>query len=66
MVSFTNRTYDEIEVGATISVSRRLSRTDVETLAFVSGDVDPFHLEESEAGREIGRASCRERVFRTV
>ena len=52
MVSFTNRTYDEIEVGATISVSRRLSRTDVETLAFVSGDVDPFHLEESEAGRE--------------
>jgi phosphotransacetylase len=52
MPSFTNRTYDEIEVGATISVSRRLSRTDVESLAFVSGDVDPFHLEEGEAGRE--------------
>jgi len=51
MTSFSNRTYDEIEVGATISVSRRLSRTDVETLAFVSGDVDPFHLEEGEAGR---------------
>jgi phosphate acetyltransferase len=52
VTSFTNRTYDEIEVGATISVSRRLSRTDVESLAFVSGDVDPFHLEEGEAGRE--------------
>jgi phosphotransacetylase/acyl dehydratase len=52
MTSFTNRTYDEIEVGATISVSRRLSRTDVESLAFVSGDVDPFHLEEGEGGRE--------------
>ena len=48
MSSFGNRTYDEIEVGATVTVSRLLSRTDVETLAFVSGDVDPFHV-ESEA-----------------
>jgi len=52
MVSFTNRTYDEIEVGATISVSRRLSRTDVESLAFVSGDVDPFHIEADQPARE--------------
>jgi len=52
MVSFTNRTYDEIEVGATISVSRRLSRTDVESLAFVSGDVDQFHIEADQPARE--------------
>jgi len=52
MPSFTNRTYDEIEVGATISVSRRLSRTDVESLAFVSGDVDPFHIEAEQPARE--------------
>ncbi|HMA87237.1 MAG TPA: bifunctional enoyl-CoA hydratase/phosphate acetyltransferase [Burkholderiales bacterium] len=52
MPTFTNRTYDEIEVGATISVSRRLSRTDVESLAFVSGDVDPFHIEVDQPARE--------------
>jgi phosphotransacetylase/acyl dehydratase len=52
MASFTNRTFDEIEVGATISVSRRLSRTDVESLAFVSGDVDPFHIEAEHLPRE--------------
>ena len=52
MPSFTNRTYDEIDIGATVTVSRRLSRTDVESLAFVSGDVDPFHIEAEHAPRE--------------
>jgi len=44
MSSFSNRTFDEIEVGTTITVSRRVTQTDVEALALVSGDVDPFHL----------------------
>ena len=52
MNSFTNRTFDEIEVGATIAVSHRLSRTDVEALAFVSGDVDPFHVGAGDARDE--------------
>jgi len=45
MNSFTNITYDEIEVGRSESVSRRLSQTEVEALALVSGDIDKFHLE---------------------
>jgi phosphate acetyltransferase len=45
MDSFTNRTFDEILVGETITRSHRLTRPDVEALAFVSGDVDPFHTD---------------------
>ncbi len=45
MNSFTNRTFDEIEIGETITRSHRLTEPDVEALAFVSGDVDPFHTD---------------------
>jgi phosphate acetyltransferase len=48
--SFTNRTFDEIAVGESVSHSHRLSVTDVEALALVSGDVDAFHLDTREAG----------------
>jgi phosphate acetyltransferase len=48
--SFTNRTFDEIAVGESASHSHRLSVTDVEALALVSGDVDPFHLDTHETG----------------
>lgn len=50
MLSFTNRTFDEIEVGASITVNRRLSISEVEALALVSGDVDVFHLATHEEG----------------
>jgi len=40
----TNVTFDEIQPGASASLSRILSLTDVEVLALVSGDVDPFHV----------------------
>ena len=50
MRSFTNKTFDEIEVGASITVSRRLSISEVEALALVSGDVDVFHLATHEEG----------------
>jgi acyl dehydratase len=50
--SYTNRTFDEIEIGATVTMTHRLSRTDVEALAFVSGDVDPFHVEAGGARDE--------------
>jgi phosphotransacetylase/acyl dehydratase len=42
--SFTNITYDELEIGASATVSRRISQTEVDALALVSGDVDAFHL----------------------
>jgi len=48
--SFTNRTFDEIAVGESASHSHRVSVTDVEALALVSGDVDAFHLDTREAG----------------
>ena len=49
MNDFTNRTYDELAVGATTSVSRTLTATDVEALALAAGDVEGFHLEGTHA-----------------
>jgi phosphate acetyltransferase len=45
MTDFTNRTFDEIEVGAAETVSRTLTATDVEALALAAGDVEGFHIE---------------------
>ncbi len=45
MNDFTNRTFDEIEPGATATVSRTLTATDVEALALAAGDVEGFHIE---------------------
>ena len=45
MQQFTNRTYDEIEVGASDSVTRTLTATEVEALSLVAGDVESFHLD---------------------
>lgn len=46
MNDFTNMTYDEIEIGQTLTVSRTLARTDIEALTFVSGDIDESHLSD--------------------
>jgi phosphate acetyltransferase len=46
MESFTNITFNEIKVGDTASVTRRLSKTEVEALALVGGDVDAFQIVE--------------------
>ncbi len=48
MESLTNVTFNEIKVGATASVTRRLSRAEVEALALVGGDVDAFHIADGE------------------
>jgi len=53
MRSFTNQTYDEIAVGASLTLSHSLSRTDVEALALVSGDVDPFHVDVDAPPKEM-------------
>jgi phosphotransacetylase/acyl dehydratase len=45
MQQFTNRTFDEIEIGATDTVVRTLTATDVEALALAAGDVEAFHLD---------------------
>ena len=56
MRDFTNRTFDEIAVGATETISRTLTATDVEALALAAGDVEGFHLE---GGRADDRASAQ-------
>lgn len=56
MDTFSNLTFDEIDVGRSVSATRQLSVSDVEALALVSGDMDPFHLQDGEtsaAGREV-------------
>ena len=44
-MKFTNVTFDEIEIGKTLTVSRTISRNDIEALTFVSGDIDEAHLD---------------------
>lgn len=40
----TNVVFDEIEIGRSASSTRTLSQGDIDLLALVSGDVDPFHV----------------------
>jgi phosphate acetyltransferase len=44
MDNIKNVTFEEIRVGASAEFRRVLSQPDIELLALVSGDVDPFHL----------------------
>jgi phosphate acetyltransferase len=44
-----NRTFDEIAVGDTASLSRRLTIEDIELFAVMSGDINPAHLDEQYA-----------------
>ncbi|MEO8509151.1 MAG: bifunctional enoyl-CoA hydratase/phosphate acetyltransferase [Betaproteobacteria bacterium] len=44
---YTNRTFDEIAIGATDTVTRTLTATEVEGLSLVTGDVETFHLDLS-------------------
>ena len=41
-----NRTYDEIEIGESASLSRTITKDDIELYAAVSGDANPTHLDE--------------------
>jgi phosphate acetyltransferase len=54
MHSVENVTYSELRVGTTASVTRRISATEAEALALVSGDVDSFHLEAGGEGLAEG------------
>jgi phosphate acetyltransferase len=47
--STVNRTFDEIQVGESFTVSRQLSQIEVEALALVSGAVDSFHVDDARA-----------------
>lgn len=60
--NMTNVTFDEIQPGTTASMTRRLSQTDIEVLALVSGDVDPFHVETNGSDSVLSDASTIEGV----
>ena len=44
-----NRTFDEIEVGESAALERRLTWRDIELFAVVSGDVNPAHVDKDYA-----------------
>ncbi len=48
-----NRTFDEIALGDTAALSRKLTKADIELFAIVSGDVNPAHLDESYAASDL-------------
>lgn len=49
MPKMSNKTFDEIEIGASATLTRTLSETDIEVLALVSGDANPFYIQEEGA-----------------
>lgn len=49
----TNKTYDEIKVGDHASITRMLTRQDIQLFAVVTGDLNPAHLDEAYARTDI-------------
>jgi len=43
---YRNVTFDELEIGASATARRPLTQTEIEALVLVSGDIEPFHIEE--------------------
>jgi phosphate acetyltransferase len=52
-VFIENRTFDEIELGETATLTRTLSRDDIELFAVMSGDVNPAHVDEEYAHSDM-------------
>jgi phosphotransacetylase/acyl dehydratase len=48
-----NRTFDEIKLGDTASLVRKLSKEDIELFAIMSGDVNPAHVDEDYARSDL-------------
>ncbi len=48
-----NRTFDEISVGESASVSRTLTADDIALFATVSGDVNPAHVDPDYAATDM-------------
>lgn len=48
-----NRTFDEIEVGDSASITRTLTEKDIQVFAIMSGDINPAHVDEEYAQSEM-------------
>jgi phosphate acetyltransferase len=51
----TNKTFDEIKIGDSASLTRTLSKQDIQLFAVVTGDMNPAHLDENYAKTDIFR-----------
>lgn len=49
----TNKTYDEIKIGDSATLTRSLSKRDIQLFATVTGDMNPAHLDETYAKTDI-------------
>lgn len=49
MTQLTNITFNEIQIGQSAAMHRTLAAKDLQTFAYVSGDVNPIHLDEDYA-----------------
>src|SRR5215510_2388866 len=58
----SNRTFDEIQVGETLTLSRQLSQMEVEALALVSGEVDSFHVDDGTQSKGSGNGGSTKSV----
>ncbi|MBA3661405.1 MAG: bifunctional enoyl-CoA hydratase/phosphate acetyltransferase [Gammaproteobacteria bacterium] len=48
-----NRTFDEIQVGDTASLTRTLTENDIQVFAIMSGDINPAHVDAEYAKSEM-------------
>jgi phosphotransacetylase/acyl dehydratase len=49
----TNKIYDEIKIGDSASLTRTLTKADIQLFATVTGDMNPAHLDEAYAKTDI-------------
>lgn len=49
----TNKTYNEIKIGDSATLTRTLTKQDIQLFATVTGDMNPAHLDESYAKTDI-------------
>lgn len=52
-IRLTNRTFDELEIGESASLTRLVSEDDIKLFAATSGDVNPAHLDAAYAATDI-------------
>ena len=48
-----SKTYDEIKIGDSVSLTRTLTKKDIQLFAIVTGDMNPAHLDENYAKTDI-------------
>lgn len=48
-----NKTYDEIYVGESASITRTLTKQDIQLFAVITGDMNPAHLDEAYAKTDV-------------